>query len=192
MTAGPPTCRTSSTAMTVRMLFYRYNPVTNRWTNLPSPEYSYRYGGVIGKKFYAVGAHVEVYDPATNRWTTKRDPTRAPSFGGGANRDAESNLRRGWRRKRQRRQLGRSPRACGCTTQRWAIGRAEPTCRPDATAWRQPRSSSTGSLGWRWSGDNDPATTYSTSRKSDVGEWTGGVLGLDPGTPACSRSGCHR
>ncbi len=65
------------------MLFYRYNPVTDRWTNLPSPKYSYRYGGVIGKKFYAVGAHVEVYDPATNRWTTERDPTRAPSFGGG-------------------------------------------------------------------------------------------------------------
>jgi hypothetical protein len=65
------------------MLFYRYNPVTDRWTNLPSPRYSYRYGGVIGKKFYAVGAHVEVYDPATNRWTTKRDPTRAPSLGGG-------------------------------------------------------------------------------------------------------------
>jgi len=66
------------------MLFYRYNPVTDRWTNLPSPKYSYRYGGVIGKKFYAVGDHVEVYDPAHNQWTTKRDPTRAPSFGGGA------------------------------------------------------------------------------------------------------------
>jgi hypothetical protein len=66
------------------MLFYRYNPVTDRWTNLPSPKYSYRYGGVIGKKFYAVGDHVEVYDPATNRWTTKRAPTRAPTWEGGA------------------------------------------------------------------------------------------------------------
>jgi N-acetylneuraminic acid mutarotase len=66
------------------MLFYRYNPVTDRWTNLPSPKYSYGYGGVIGKKFYAVGDHVEVYDPANNQWTTKRDPTRSPSGGGGA------------------------------------------------------------------------------------------------------------
>lgn len=65
-------------------------------------------GGVIGKKFYAVGDHVEVYDPVTNRWTTKRAPTRA--LGGRCNGDAESNLRRGWFRIRQRRHQARSPR----------------------------------------------------------------------------------
>jgi hypothetical protein len=63
-------------------LFFRYNPVTDRWITLPSPftEEGYAYspyaGGVIGGKFYvmagtAAGSKLSVYDPATNQWTPK-------------------------------------------------------------------------------------------------------------------------
>jgi N-acetylneuraminic acid mutarotase len=62
--------------------FFRYNPVTDRWTILPSPfgaETRSPYaGGVIGGKFYVMGGSVNttagwfaVYDPATNQWTPK-------------------------------------------------------------------------------------------------------------------------
>jgi N-acetylneuraminic acid mutarotase len=63
-------------------LFFRYNPSTDRWTTLPRPKNSYRYGGVVDGKFYAIGGQVEVYDPATNRWTLKTDP--APALPSGA------------------------------------------------------------------------------------------------------------
>jgi N-acetylneuraminic acid mutarotase len=65
-------------------LFFRYDPVTNGWTRLPSPfgsntPTSSPYGGgVIGGKFYLTAtseftgdARFSVYDPATNRWSTK-------------------------------------------------------------------------------------------------------------------------
>lgn len=66
-------------------LFFRYNAKTDRWVTLPRPKYSYRYGGVIDGKFYAVGQHVEVYNPASNKWTLKADPAPAlPSFGAAA------------------------------------------------------------------------------------------------------------
>ncbi len=62
---------------------FRYNPVTDKWTILPSPPFgndahSPYAGGVIGGKFYVMGgsSHTHdgrfaVYDPATNQWTSK-------------------------------------------------------------------------------------------------------------------------
>lgn len=68
-------------------LFFRYNPVTDRWVTLPSPfpgipgnwstwTESPFSGGVIGGKFYVMTGNGEdsklsVYDPATNQWTPK-------------------------------------------------------------------------------------------------------------------------
>ena len=65
--------------------FFRYNPVTDRWTTLPSPfddpsnpPASPYTGGVIDGKFYVMagsfynnGGRFAVYDPASNQWTTK-------------------------------------------------------------------------------------------------------------------------
>lgn len=66
-------------------LFYRYNPATDRWTTLPRPPAAtYRYGGVLAGKFYAVGDYVQVYDPATNRWTRKARPPSSLPFGAAA------------------------------------------------------------------------------------------------------------
>jgi N-acetylneuraminic acid mutarotase len=59
-------------------LFFRYNPVADRWTVLPRPVGSridFAAGGVIDGKFYATGFDGnEVYDPATNKWSTKAPP----------------------------------------------------------------------------------------------------------------------
>jgi N-acetylneuraminic acid mutarotase len=62
----------------VPLAFYRYNPATNQWANLPNPTSAHEQGmsGVIGGKFYVVGGkdqlnRLEVYDPSTNSWTTK-------------------------------------------------------------------------------------------------------------------------
>jgi N-acetylneuraminic acid mutarotase len=57
--------------------FYRYNPVTDRWTTLGTPNTGHReaMGGVIRGKFYVVGGshsrQLDVYDPATGKWTIK-------------------------------------------------------------------------------------------------------------------------
>jgi len=65
-------------------LFYRYNPATDKWAQLPPPSTvvgtddwgSAFLGGVIDGKFYVMGgmhwsggAWFAVYDPATNKWT---------------------------------------------------------------------------------------------------------------------------
>jgi N-acetylneuraminic acid mutarotase len=63
-------------------LFFRYNPATNSWVELPAPSSVYGYdfrvvageGGVIDGKFYVLGTsglggEFAVYDPATNQWT---------------------------------------------------------------------------------------------------------------------------
>jgi N-acetylneuraminic acid mutarotase len=63
-------------------LFFRYNPVTDKWVRLPDPFpndaniFSPYAGGVIDGKFYVMGgnrawAKFAVYDPATNQWTPK-------------------------------------------------------------------------------------------------------------------------
>lgn len=64
--------------------FWRYDPATDRWSALPTPQSVHSWGsaGVIGGKFYVVGGAngpeanpgdprlLEVFDPVTNRWTT--------------------------------------------------------------------------------------------------------------------------
>jgi N-acetylneuraminic acid mutarotase len=67
--------------LTPAALFFRYNPVTDQWTTLPTPfpegASSPYAGGVIGGKFYVMQGwqrgytHLSVYDPATNQWTPK-------------------------------------------------------------------------------------------------------------------------
>jgi N-acetylneuraminic acid mutarotase len=61
--------------------FYRYDPVANAWTKLPSSPHRHRLGGagVINGKFYVVGgfsafdpvADLDVYDPGTNSWKSR-------------------------------------------------------------------------------------------------------------------------
>ena len=61
--------------------FYRYDPATDQWTELPSPRSQHPHiagvAGAIGKKIYVVGGTyqgdnvLEVYDPATNAWSTR-------------------------------------------------------------------------------------------------------------------------
>jgi N-acetylneuraminic acid mutarotase len=71
--------------------FYRYNPVTDRWTSLQTPSATHLegMGAVIGGKFYVVGGQysagqLDVYDPATNQWTTRAPMPEQRSLGGAA------------------------------------------------------------------------------------------------------------
>ena len=65
---GQPLCRD----------FYRYDPLTNGWTQLPPAPNSHRHGAgaVIGSKLYVAGGGgspyraFDVYDAATNRWSS--------------------------------------------------------------------------------------------------------------------------
>jgi N-acetylneuraminic acid mutarotase len=73
----------------VALAFYRYDPVTNRWTTLAPPTNAHiaGAGAVIGGKFYVTGGNnisrLEVYDPATNAWTTKASMPQARWFAAG-------------------------------------------------------------------------------------------------------------
>jgi N-acetylneuraminic acid mutarotase len=69
-------------------LFFRYNPATDRWLQLPSPfavpEYAPTIGGVIDGKFYVMtsnAVYFAVYDPATNRWTPLNALGGGPRYG---------------------------------------------------------------------------------------------------------------
>jgi N-acetylneuraminic acid mutarotase len=63
------------------LAFYRYDPVTDQWSNLPTPPGRRIDGvaGVIGGKLYVAGGvdgthavtRLDVFDPATNQWTSK-------------------------------------------------------------------------------------------------------------------------
>jgi N-acetylneuraminic acid mutarotase len=71
--------------------FYRYNPVTDRWTSLQTPSTTHLegMGAVIGGKFYVVGGQfssgqLDVYDPATNQWTIKAPMPEQRSLGAAA------------------------------------------------------------------------------------------------------------
>ena len=65
---GQPLCRN----------FYRYDPSTNVWTQLPSAPNSHRHGAgaAIGSKLYVAGGGAspyrafDVYDAATNQWSS--------------------------------------------------------------------------------------------------------------------------
>jgi N-acetylneuraminic acid mutarotase len=80
---------------TCEPLFFRYNPATNNWVELPSPStvvetslYHPFLGGVIDGKFYVMGSMYStretwfaVYDPATNRWTKLTNGFASPREG---------------------------------------------------------------------------------------------------------------
>jgi N-acetylneuraminic acid mutarotase len=72
----------SSTVVSVKGKFLRYNPATDTWVTLPAPPVMHRHGagGVINGRFHLVGGDdgalattgiLNVYNPSTNKWTTK-------------------------------------------------------------------------------------------------------------------------
>jgi N-acetylneuraminic acid mutarotase len=64
----------------IPIAFYRYNPVSDRWTTLPNPPSTFNSSfnskaAVVAGKLYLFGGgdrkQIGVYDPATNQWTTR-------------------------------------------------------------------------------------------------------------------------
>jgi N-acetylneuraminic acid mutarotase len=72
----------------VSRALYRYDPATDAWTVLATPQFlhDWGYGGVIGGKLYLTGGsnQLEVYDPATNTWTTRAPLPRRRWLGASA------------------------------------------------------------------------------------------------------------
>jgi N-acetylneuraminic acid mutarotase len=68
--------------------FYRYDPSTDEWTDLPRPPNHHQWGmaAAIRGKFYVVGGGsraLDIYDPATNTWTTRTGLAQARGGGAG-------------------------------------------------------------------------------------------------------------
>jgi N-acetylneuraminic acid mutarotase len=83
---------------------YRYNPVTDQWTDLGLSPAQNRapMGGTIGGKLYFTGqddsgnALLTVYDPVTNQWTRKTPMNHARYDGAGATLGARLYIFGGW------------------------------------------------------------------------------------------------
>jgi N-acetylneuraminic acid mutarotase len=85
---------------------FRYDPLTDAWTELAIPPRIYLsgVGGMIGKKFYiGVGESnvVDIYDPVTNTWTEKRANGSVPFDAAGATLGAKLYAMGGLRRDAQ-------------------------------------------------------------------------------------------
>ncbi|MFL5449868.1 MAG: Kelch repeat-containing protein [Gemmatimonadales bacterium] len=129
-----------------RPLFYRYDPVTDTWTELPPPPNVHTRGaaGFIGGKLYVTGGigmgnpkQVDVYDPTTSQWSSE-SPFGSGRFSmAGLAYNAKLYLIGGYRLNSDGTATAvRATNIYDPATKRWTTGAPLPTARVDISASR--------------------------------------------------------
>jgi N-acetylneuraminic acid mutarotase len=115
--------------------FFRYDPVSNRWTRLPSPKGEYHMGDVLDKKLYVTdGKKLEAYDPVTNQWTTKAPGPQVRYRAAATAQGSRLYLIGGRQLTGTGWQAIRTTRVYNPTTDSWTTAAPMPTAREDITA----------------------------------------------------------
>jgi N-acetylneuraminic acid mutarotase len=119
--------------------FYRYDPLTNSWTTLPSPPERHGTGvvGTIGGRFYVAGGYgydffsnqLHVYDPATNAWTARAPLPKARTNAAGGAMDGKLYVMGGFEWDASGRQKVTSTLVYDPATNTWVTKRSVPAVR---------------------------------------------------------------
>ena len=121
------------------VLFYRYDPASDRWASLPAPMVSHLggMGAVVNGELYVTGGCLEpadalpldVYDPVANKWTRKAPEPHPICRGAGAGVGGKLYIFGGVARDLESEPVVRTTRVYDVASNTWTTGAPLPTAR---------------------------------------------------------------